>query len=283
MLIYNKVSVSILAGLRPTDIRRHSVSSFVTLWTASSFLKCFVFFLLSVWSSTTETHITDHITFEITQVFGPKKHWLLWWYRMIRFIPTLQKPLKLKSQLLFSLKFSVLAHRAKTTTKMTHCPNTFRLHAHTCTLSHTHLSSHLFPQLNHTVQLKQVEPENHIAFHTEHADSPTTRRASQRCCVVCWLRVAWGRGGRQTSGSWTGGNATVASLIRQWMGGRGTGGRGQSSAALLHLERWSQKWQRDVIAIITHKPGFFLSFQPAEWQEGVRGKLCRQVKRKERP
>lgn len=69
MLIYSKVSVSILAGLRPTDIRRHSVSSFVTLWTASYFLKCFVFFfafslVFNNWNTYHRSyHIWDHTGF----------------------------------------------------------------------------------------------------------------------------------------------------------------------------------------------------------------------------
>lgn len=37
--------------------------------------------------------------------------------------------------------------------------------------------------------------------------------------------------------------------------GAGRVGAGQSGATLLHLERWSQKWQSDVIAVITHKQG----------------------------
>lgn len=38
----------------------------------------------------------------------------------------------------------------------------------------------------------------------------------------------------------------------------GEGGWGQSVAALLHLERKSQKWQSDVIAIVTHKAALFI-------------------------
>ncbi len=95
--------------------------------------------------------------------------------------------------------------QSQNTTKMTHCPNTLRLHckptfhSHTCTVSHTHtIFSHLFPQLNHTVQLKQVGPENHIAFHTEHAGSPTAHGAWLWCCAV-WITSDMGRRrGRET-------------------------------------------------------------------------------------
>lgn len=146
---------------------------------------------------------------------------------------------------------------------MTHCPNTFRLlcifafHTHTWTLSHTLSFTPFFLQLNHTVQLKQVGPENHMAFHTEHADSPTAQGASLWCCVV-WITSDMGEEGDRLLAAEQVGNAAVAGLERQWMGRRGEGGWGQSSAALLHPEGCSQKWQSDVIAIVTHKPDLFI-------------------------
>lgn len=79
-----------------------------------------------------------------------------------------------------------------------------------------HSFSHTF-FLSWTAQLKQVEPENHRAFTTEHADCPV---------LACGVGHEWHgrRGRRQTSGGWTGGDATAASRIHRWMGGRGRGG-----------------------------------------------------------
>lgn len=52
-------------------------------------------------------------------------------------------------------------------------------------------------------------------------------------------------------------------VVRVQVVGAGQGGGGQSSAALLHPERWSQKWQSDVIHRHT-QAGAFKSFQPAQ-------------------
>lgn len=150
---------------------------------------------------------------------------------------------------------------------MTHCPNTFRLycllvfHTHTCTVSHT-LFSHLFPQLNHTVQLKQVGPENHMAFNTEHADSPTAHGARLWYCAV-WITSDMGRRRRRKTDYWQLNRwkcscCWACTPMNVW---EGEGGWGQSSAALLYLERQSKKWQSYVIAIVTPS----LSFPPAEW------------------
>lgn len=97
-----------------------------------------------------------------------------------------------------------------------------------------------------------------MAFHTEHADSPTAQGASLWCCVV-WITSDMGRRRRETDfrqlNRWECSCCQAGTPMNGW---RGEGGRGQSSAALLHLERQSQKWQSDVIAIVTHKPALFI-------------------------
>lgn len=114
--------------------------------------------------------------------------------------------------------------------KMAHCQNTFRLHhiltlhTHTCTLSHTFFS-HLFPRLNHTVQLKQVGPVNHMAFHTEHADTSTAQRASLWCCVDykwCGEEEEEEEGDRLLAAEQVG-MQLFARLVCQWMGKWGWG------------------------------------------------------------
>lgn len=84
-------------------------------------------------------------------------------------------------------------------------------------------------------------------------------------------------GGRRPGAEQVGMQLLPAGYIDEWVGG---GGAGQSCATLLHLERWSQKWQRDVTAVITHKQGVFLIFSTSIRTQGGEREVMQTSKKK---
>lgn len=160
---------------------------------------------------------------------------------------------------------------------MSHCPYTFQphsIHTHTHALLHTLFLSWITFYSWSRWNLRTTE-------HSTHNMQVVPQLGELRSGVVwCWSREAWGRGGRQTSGSWTGGNATVASQIRWWMGSEGTSGWGGSRGGgnlLRHFytSRGGHKSGKVMSFIVTHKRGLSNPFNQHndEWwgKERCRG------------
>lgn len=137
--------------------------------------------------------------------------------------------------------------------EMTHCPNTFRLHW--IQTLHPHSFRHTFS----LTPFSSVEPDSTVkaggtwAPHgIPHRTCRLSHSSGSFTVVLCGVNYKWHReekeeevrGRDRLLAAEQVGMQLLLGLVRQWMSGRGEGVRGRSPAALLHLERRSQKWQK---------------------------------------
>ena len=151
----------------------------------------------------------------------------------------------------------MLANRVKTTTNIS-LSKILSDSALTPALCHTHVL------LTPCSQLKQVGPQNHIAFHTEHADTSTAPRASLWCCVdYVWHEE------EEEEDSFPAAEQVGMQLLLGWKAGQqGEGGWERSSAALLNFK--SGKVMSQPSSQTTSRLSLF--FPSAEWKRGWRGR-----------
>lgn len=153
-----------------------------------------------------------------------------------------------------------------------------RLLTHTCTISHILFSTPFFPQLNHTVQLKQVGPEN-----IPHRTCKTLPQLRELHCGVVWCGLGvTGAGGRRRGRKtdFLAVEQVGMQLLPGWYANEKVKGWGWVGAlfgctftpreAITKVAKWCHRHTQG---------GPSLSFPSAEWQQGVRGKWHGQVKR----